>query len=269
MARSRRYAPTGASGRAAVSTDALVGDLSGPARAAWGTPLDRRRVDTGFFEAHWQSIISASTPAVAEYLRVERQLTGKTLDDDGYHGLIEVGCADGSLLMPAAVDRGLDYLGVDLAAGAVALARRVLAAMPPGRSRRTAVLEGDVRDLPELTGWLPAAPRLVAFPFNVLAGIPTPRAALRAAASCGDLLVLTYQTTPAATEVRRDYYRACGFQGRFRRDRDGVHFTADLFTSSVYHQDVIVGWLEELGHRVEVQPFATVGIAYHARRRTR
>ncbi|HEX8629442.1 MAG TPA: hypothetical protein VF755_14855 [Catenuloplanes sp.] len=255
-----------------MSPDALVGDLPGVAHPArrWVTPLDRRRADTAFFETHWHHIIRGSTPAVAEYLHAERQLTGKTLDDDGYHGLIEVGCADGSLLMPGAIDRGLDYLGVDLAAGAVALARRALAATShAGRQRRTAVIEGDVRDLPTLAGRLPAAPRLVAFPFNVLAGIPTPRDALRAADSCGgDILVLTYQTTPAATEVRRDYYRACGFQGRFRRDRDGVHFTADLFTSSVYHRDVIVGWLEELGYRVEVEPFAAVGLAYHARRRT-
>lgn len=249
-------------------TDALLGRRAAGS-APWSTPLDQRRAAAAFFDHHWHDIITGSTPEVAEFLHVERQLTEKVLDDFGYRGVVEVGCADGSLLMPAVRGRGLDYLGVDLAAGAVALARRALADLAPhgGRQHHAAVIEGDVRDLPALAGdRLPAAPRLIAFPFNVLAGIPHAPEALRAADACaGDILVLTYQTTTAATGVRRDYYRACGFDGRFRRDQRGVHFTAGLFTSSVYHENVIVGWLEALGYQVDVAPFAAVGVAYHAR----
>jgi hypothetical protein len=66
--------------------------------------------------------------------------------------------------------------------------------------------------------------------------------------------------------VRRDYYRACGFDGDFQHDSRGVHFQADLFTSSVYQQELVVKWLADLGYEVEVDRFAEVGLAYHARR---
>jgi hypothetical protein len=182
--------------------------------------------------------------------------------------------------MPVVVVRGLDYLGIDLAGAAVALAQQALTehgsavGASPGNSsgarspRRVAAIEGDIRNLPNVAPeLLPAEPRLVAFPFNVLGNIPTPRAALRAAASCdADVLVLTYQTSRAATAVRRAYYQACGFDGGFRADHRGVHFTAGLFTSSVYRRDLLVRWLEELGYRVEIDRFAEVGAAYHGRR---
>lgn len=70
---------------------------------------------------------------------------------------------------------------------------------------------------------------------------------------------------PDARMVRRDYYRACGFDGEFRRDNRGVHFTAGLFTSSVYRPALVVAWLNEMGYRVALEAFAGVGLAYHAR----
>lgn len=267
MGRSHCCARTGAPDWAAVSTEALT--RIDRRRSAWLTPLDQRRADARFFEQHWRDIITGRTPEVAEFLNVERQLAEKIIDDNGYRGVIEAGCADGTLLMPAVVARGLEYLGVDLAPEAVALAREALVAASGPAHRAGAAVEGDVRDLPDLDpALLPAAPRLVAFPFNVLGNIPTPRVALRAAASCAaDILILTYQTSRAASAVRRDYYRACGFDGDFQRDSRGVHFRAGLFTSSVYRQELVTKWLAEFGYEVEVDRFAEVGLAYHARRR--
>jgi SAM-dependent methyltransferase len=266
MGRFHCCARTGAPDWAAVFTEALT--RSAGRRSAWLTPLDQRRADACFFEQHWRDIITGRTPEVAEFLNVERQLAEKIIDDNGYRGVIEAGCADGTLLMPAVVARGLEYLGVDLAPGAVALARLALAVASAPSHRAGTAVEGDIRDLPDLDPvLLPAAPRLVAFPFNVLGNIPTPRVALRAAASCAaDILILTYQTSDAAGEVRRAYYRACGFDGDFQHDSRGVHFRADLFTSSVYRQELVVKWLAELGYEVEVDRFAEVGLAYHARR---
>lgn len=267
MGRSHCCARTGAPDWAAVSTEALT--RIARRRSAWLTPLDQQRADACFFERHWRDIITGRTPEVAEFLNVERQLAEKIIDDNGYRGVIEAGCADGTLLMPAVVARGLEYLGVDLAPEAVALAREALVAASGPAHRAGAAVEGDVRDLPDLDpALLPAAPRLVAFPFNVLGNIPTPRVALRAAASCAaDILILTYQTSRAASAVRRDYYRACGFDGDFQRDSRGVHFRAGLFTSSVYRQELVTKWLAEFGYEVEVDRFAEVGLAYHARRR--
>lgn len=238
----------------------------------WPTALDQRRVAADFYDTYWHTIISARTPQITEYLRCERELASATIDRCGYRGLVEVGCADGTLLLSVAVGRGLDYLGVDLAADAIDRARSALAKTAVGSavgSPHTAVVQRDVRDLAALPGTLlPRSPRLVAFPFNVLAGITTPVAALRAAAAIeSDLLVFSYQTSWAASTVRRDYYRACGLTGRFNSDDRGVHFTAGLFTSSVYHEALVIGWLERLGYQVELIPFAAVGLAYHARRR--
>ena len=239
--------------------------------ASWSTSLDERRVAADFYEKYWHDVISARTPQITEYLRSERQLAGVTIERCGYRGLVEVGCADGTLLLPAAVGRGLDYLGVDLATEAVDQARKALAeavASVAVGGVRAAVVQRDVRDLPALAGeLLPRSPRLVAFPFNVLAGITTPVAALRAASAIeSDILVFSYQTSPTASTVRGAYYRACGFTGEFTRDDRGVHFTAGLFTSSVYHEALVIGWLERLGYRVGLIPFAEVGLAYHARR---
>lgn len=239
--------------------------------ASWSTTLDRRRVAADFYDTYWRDIISARTPQITEYLHAERRLAGATIERGAYGGLVEVGCADGTLLLPVAVGRGLDYLGVDLAAQAVDQARSALGEAVTAAevgSRRAAVVRCDVRDLAALPGdLLPRAPRLVAFPFNVLAGITTPVAALRAAAAIrSDILAFSYQTSPAATAVRRAYYRACGLTGEFSVDDRGVHFTAGLFTSSVYREDLVIGWFQRLGYRVELTRFAGVGLAYHASR---
>jgi hypothetical protein len=256
-----------------VSTEALDTDVRVAEHDdAW---LDWRRAEVEFFEQHWRDIVTSRTPKVSEYLESERRLCDRILDRCGYRGVIEAGCADGSLLMPGIVARGLDYLGIDLAPGAVTLARQSLARHALARQAvgltpaggHTAVIHDDIRDLPKLpTDLLPAAPLLVAYPFNVLAGIPQPRNALRAAASCGgDILLFAYQTSSAALIARRDYYRACGFTGEFRQDDRGVHFTAGLFTSSVYRPTLVVAWLAEMGYHVEMEAFAGVGLAYHAR----
>lgn len=202
-----------------------------------------------FFEEAWERIITTQPPAIRAHLDAERRLAATLLT--GYAGLVEVGCADGSLLRPVATG---EYLGIDLADGAVAATRAA-----GGRAVRA-----DVVDLGTLP--LPDRPLLVAFPFNVFGDLPDPGRALDAVAATGaDVLLLTYDTSARAAAVRAEYYRACGLDGGLVTDGLGVRFTAAPFTSSVYHRPVLSEWLAARGWQVTVRPYGAVGIAYHGR----
>lgn len=204
----------------------------------------------GFFDQGWARIIATRPPAVQAHLAAERQLAAGLLP--AYRGLVEVGCADGSLLRPSAAAAGLAYLGLDLAAGAVAATR----------AAGGDAVRADVVDIGALA--LPAPPLLVALPFNVVGNLPDPGSAFGAVAGTGaDVLVLTYDTGPGAAAVRSEYYRACGLEGSLVADDLGVHFTAGAFRSSVYHPPVLAAWLRDLGWQVSAQPFGEVGVAYH------
>jgi hypothetical protein len=199
----------------------------------------------------WARIITSQPAAVRAHLDAERRLASAVAAK--YRSLVEVGCADGSLLLPVARRLGLDYLGVDLAAGAVE-ATRALGAD---------AVQADAVDLTSLP--LPAAPLLIANPFNVFGNLPDPPRALTAAATAGaDALVLTYDTSPAAAALRTEYYAACDLPGDLTTDETGVHFTSGTFRSSVYHPEVVTAWLTAAGYHVTVTPYARSGLAYHA-----
>lgn len=235
------------------------------------TDLDVDRDAVGFFDGTWRRIIDTRPAAVREHLDAERLAFAALLDaGPAYRSVIEAGCADGSLLLPVVRARGLDYLGLDVAAGAVEATRAALAPLTAAGELATA-LRGDIRDLPKVIadeGLLVTPPVLAALPFNVFGNIPQPVHALAAAAAIGaDALVLTYDTGPRAKRVRAEYYQLCGFDGTFTTDETGVHFTAGLFTSSVYRRAVVRGWLAGLGYRVSVTRYGPIGLAYHGRLR--
>ncbi len=228
--------------------------------------MDEHRERTGFFDQYWRTIIETCTPAIAHHRVAERQLAERLIADGGYRTVIEGGCADGSLLLDAVLGRGLGYVGVDLAGEAVELAARRLATSSPGSDQIVRLtVDDDIREADRLVlrYGIPTDGLLVALPFNVLGNIPSPDRVFAAAARCpADVLVLTFDTTPAAAQVRADYYRACGFRGRLVRDERGVHFAAGLFTSSVYHPAVVEGWLTAAGYAVHTERYGTAGIAY-------
>jgi hypothetical protein len=233
--------------------------------------MDEHRERTGFFDASWRTIIETRTPAIAAHRQAERALAERLIDAGGYRMVIEGGCADGSLLLDLIVPRGLGYLGVDLAGEAAALAAVrlsiVAAGLPPGPVRMA--VDDDIREADKVVARyrIPTDGLLLALPFNVLGNIPSPSQVFVAAARCpADVLVLTFDTTPAADQVRVAYYEACGFTGRLDRDELGVHFAAGLFTSSVYHPAVVEGWLVAAGYGIHVERFGAAGIAYWGRR---
>lgn len=203
------------------------------------------------FDDLWSTIIRVQPPAVRAHLAAERAYAATVIRR--YRAMVEVGCADGSLLLPSARQLGVEYLGIDLAADAVAATR----------TAGGAALRADVVDLATLS--LPAGPLLAAYPFNVFGLLPEPHRALAATATAGaDALILTYRTNARATAVRAEYYAACGLAGTLTTDELGVHFAADGFRSSVYHPKVLTAWLAAAGFQVTVTPTSTVGWAYHA-----
>jgi hypothetical protein len=240
------------------------------------TDLDAEREATGFFEKTWRPIVENQPDAVVEHLTAERELVGSLLISCGYRTVVEAGCADGSLLAPVVLGAGATYLGLDVADGAVQactvrLRNLAEAVAARGMSMPAAVVRrADIRDLPAVLGGRGAPstpPVLVAFPFNVLGNIPSPESALSAAVSVSaDVLLLTYNTGTRARALREEYYRACGFDGRFTVDDTGVHYEDGLFTSSVYHEPVLTGWLTDLGYAGTVEEYGEVGLAYHGRR---
>ena len=214
------------------------------------------QVRAGLYEASWAPMIDVRVPDVLAHLAAERRLAEKLIESGGYRALVEVGCADGSLLLPAAARQRLHYLGIDLAAGAVRAAREALRDLAATGS----VTQADAAELPGLTAGLPR-PLLVAFPFNVIGILPDPRSVL---ADCRDaeVLVLTYDTGEQAAALRSRYYREAGFIGSMTRDQEGVHFAAGDFASSVFEPPVITGWLRELGFEVSVHRYGVAGLAY-------
>jgi len=217
-----------------------------------------------FFQQTWAVIVSTQPAPVRDGLRAERSLVNDLLRRSAYRSLVEVGCADGSLLLSATLRNGLSYIGLDLADGAVAATRAALAATRATLAGTSGIaLRADVGDLPGLR--LPLLPpALVAFPFNVFGNLPDPQRGLTAVATAGaDILLLTYDTGPAATEIRSEYYAACGLSGTLTEDESGVHFTAGAFRSSVYHPPVLSGWLRCHGFRVSVARYGAAGLAYH------
>lgn len=213
-----------------------------------------------FFDQAWGRIISTQPARIRRHLAAERDLVDGLLSASGYRSLVEVGCADGSLLLPLAMRHGLAYTGLDLAAGAVAATRAALAGAPG------VVVQANASDLDTL-GLPLALPALVAFPFNVFGDLSAPHRTLAAAAAlAADVLVLTYDTGEEAAATRSEYYHACGLTGRLRTDKTGVHLRSRPFTSSVYHPPVLTGWLAEHGYLVTTRRYGAVGLAYHGTR---
>lgn len=220
-----------------------------------------------FWDRHWARIIDNQPPPVRDHLRSERALVGQQLDAGAYRTVVEAGCADGTLLLPEVVGRGLVYLGLDLAGGAVREARHRLASagVPAAGSR---VVRADIQHLPRLVAAGPPllAPALVAFPFNVFGNLDAPPVALTAAAQVrADVIVLTYDTSEAAGALRAEYYAACGFRAPMVVDRTGVHLRTGGFRSSVYEPAVVVGWLRAAGFSATIHRYGAVGLGYHGR----
>jgi SAM-dependent methyltransferase len=227
-----------------------------------------------FFDEHWADIVAQRPDGVRTHLEAERRLVRDLVSRGGYRAVLEVGCGDGDLLLPVVVPLGVRYVGIDLAEAAVAAAEARAARLRrpgPRRSPDITLACADVAELPALGTrlGLPGAGLLVAFPFNVFGNLPEPWAVVERVAALGaDLVIGTYDTSPAASTLRAEYYRACGLRGAIVIDDDGARFRSGAFRSDVYHPATLRARLTERGFAVTQVRHGAAGLVCWATRRT-
>lgn len=212
-------------------------------------------------EAHYPEEIHDYLKAEADFVRaVLLRLPANT-------ALFEIGCMTGRNAQLAA-EFGLNYYGIDLVERFVAEARRRLAACPG--LRRFSVVCVACEDLDTATTPVPRAePALAFFPFNAFGNVERHAMALAALHDLGhDVLIGTYRTDPASTEVRRCYYAHCGYQ-ELRADvsEDRVVFRArEGLNSTVYSDAAVRALAERAGYRkIEATDVGRIGRMYMLR----
>ncbi|WP_203657996.1 class I SAM-dependent methyltransferase [Actinocatenispora rupis] len=239
------------------------------------TSIDTTPMTTGaervrFFDRYWHPIVKTRTEHIRQYLAAEREQMAAWLAALSPRLVVEAGCADGDLLLPEVLrHHGTAYLGIDIAATAVAAGNRMLAGT--GRAGRDVrIVCADVQDLARLAPSLgvPATGVLTAYPFNLLGELrPDPTEALAATAAIGsDIAVFTYDDGDAARDVRLEYYLKCGFSGSWREGPDRLVFRGeDGFFSAAYAQDTVTGWLADLGYQVTTVRLTPFAVGYLGR----
>jgi hypothetical protein len=198
-----------------------------------------------FYETAGQALVAPENypSAICDHLQQERRAVRQCVHEGGYQAVIEVGCMDGCLHLETLLDLAVNYQGIDLTAEPIARLRRQLRQRFPGQSFPCADV-ADVCRLDLLAPRLAGDRVLTLFPFNSFGNLAQPEEALRVVAQCGfDALILTSDTGPAATAVRREYYRRCYTKLQIRHDERGVLFRSpEGLSSYAYHQ----AWLERL-----------------------
>jgi SAM-dependent methyltransferase len=225
-----------------------------------------------FFDANWADIVNQRPDGVRTHLDTERRLIRDLVPRGDYRAVLEVGCGDGSLLLPEVAALGVRYIGIDLAEEAVAAAERRAAELRTagaggrGVSRRAPDITlacADIAELPTLAPRLrlPGSGLLVAFPFNVFGNLPEPWTVVADVAALGaDLVIGTYDTTPAASALRAEYYRACGLRGAIVIDERVARFRSGAFRSDVYRPAVLRARLTAHGYAVTQVRHGTAGL---------
>ncbi len=178
--------------------------------------------------------------------------------------LVEVGCMQGRYL-DYAMDRGLDYLGVDVVARYIEEGRRRVEAhsAPTGRARFALGSATDLHHI--LNDVSPGTESTILFPFNSFGNCEDPLAVLRSLGRCGrPFLISSYRTSEEATTIREAYYRAAGLRPSCTSiEGVGVCFTAPGgFEAWAYEPQYLSSLATEVELDFSVTPLASVGLAY-------
>ncbi|MBL1078318.1 hypothetical protein JK358_28315 [Nocardia sp. 2] len=149
--------------------------------------------------------------------------------------LVEMGCYDGRAI-EVARSAGIPYLGIDINDDAVELLRRRI--ISEGLQRTANAVAGDAGRPEQWRAHVHGEVPLYVFPFNLIGNLPDPAAvfdALRGSGGYG--LISAFNSDVWTTEVRRDYYTACGITlaAVERAPYSGVRFRgADGFVSQSF-----------------------------------
>lgn len=141
--------------------------------------------------------------------------------------LVEMGCYDGRSL-EVARSAEIPYLGVDINGDAVELLRRRIVGQ--GLQRSAAAVVGDAAQPTDWSEHIAGETPLFVFPFNLIGNLADPAAVFDALRGFGGYgVVSVFNSDMWTTEVRRDYYTACGIDlaAIERAPYGGVRFRSD------------------------------------------
>ncbi|MGI5261702.1 hypothetical protein [Streptomyces angustmyceticus] len=185
------------------------------------------------------------------FLQMESLVTLGAAARYGCDALVEFGCYDGRALEVARA-AGVDYLGVDVNGRAItALRRRINDEALEGKAE---TLIGNVLKPETWSHQLSGSRPLYLLPFNLIGNFPEPEQVLHSVRSVGGTAVISvFNEAPWTTEVRREYYAACGIEmlEQDEGSHGGVLFRgADGFRSQSFSTDGMSALLRACGARV-------------------
>lgn len=142
------------------------------------------------------------------FFQMESLAVLEALSRYGCSTLVELGCYDGRSLEVARA-AGVEYVGIDVNAAAVKRVRCRIEA--EGLADRARAQVGDAMRCTDWIDHVTAGRPLLLLPFNLLGNFPSPQALLKGIKQAGGVAVLSvFTASAAATDLRRDYYTACG-----------------------------------------------------------
>lgn len=185
------------------------------------------------------------------FLQMESLVTLGAATRHGCDALVEFGCYDGRALEVARA-AGVDYLGVDVNGPAIAaLQQRISDEALEGRAR---TIIGNVLKPETWSYGLPGPRPLYLLPFNLIGNFPEPEQVLHGIRSVGGTAVISvFNEAPWTTEVRREYYAACGIEmlAQDEGSHGGVLFRGtDGFRSQSFSADGVSALLRDCGARL-------------------
>jgi hypothetical protein len=178
--------------------------------------------------------------------------------------LIEAACNDGRYL-DLAVEQGTGYLGIDLVWRHVDAGRHRIdqLGLPTDeydfRVGDAGMLD-DVLARSELPGRC-----LVVLPFAIVSALPDLDRMASALCTLDFPFVLTsYDPNDTATEIRREYYRRCGYTAvTVRHSEDGVSLhTPDGLSTVAYRPEVLSRLWQRHGIQARRVPLSVLGAAW-------
>jgi hypothetical protein len=214
------------------------------------------------------------TQAIKTYLELESGILKTLLSTSYYSRVVELGCANGSLLMPTVISMNYNYLGIDFSPNAVHEASRVLKQWKRKThyKAKADVLQADICRIPhQLLEDFQNPKTIIVFPFNIFGSLFSCYPDILLSTLCRyklDVLIFSYQVSLNATRHRAEYYSQCGFRNLQKDEFEqvGVLFHSDdgLY-SYAYQPHLIQEWLKKAGYSInKVNEFGQIGIIYSA-----
>jgi hypothetical protein len=192
-----------------------------------------RLIDTSLLPARVQEFLDGELRALARLA-------------PGFDVLVEAGSMHG-LHLDWAAGHGKGYVGIDVVERYIEAGRQRVADLNLPAQRYRFMCIGAER-LPEVAR--PPGAAVAFFPFNSFGNMDDPFAVLDAVAISGlRFLISSYGTDARSTEIRLEYYKACGFtELEMREDFQGVRFTTPGGLNTIaFHKDYLLGRMAERG----------------------